>query len=128
MALDPRLGGGIALILFSLVLIALGAFTLTWCSGPTPAGVTVSCGPGTGAVLAVGILVLLVGIGLVAGSFLGRRPTLYPTTDPAVPPPIIRPVLIQQTIVQPTVEVRCRYCGTLNPVSSARCTSCGAAL
>jgi ribosomal protein L40E len=57
-----------------------------------------------------------------------RRTTIYPTSDPAVPPPVINPVLVQQTIVQQTVEVRCRYCGSLNPVSATKCASCGAAL
>ena len=90
-------------------------------------GVAPSCG-GPEAFVVIGVVLLIVGIVLVVVTAFGGRRTIYPTTDPAVPPPLIQPVVVQQTVVEQSVEVRCRFCGALNPVTAAHCTSCGAAL
>jgi ribosomal protein L40E len=118
----------IGLIIFGALLTAGGAATWNACaSAPAVAGVAPDCG-GFEAITIIGVVLLLLGIGVVLAVAFGRPRTIYPTTDPAVPPPLIQPVLVQQTIVQQSVEVRCRYCGGLNPVTATKCASCGAAL
>lgn len=129
MALSKSAARVVALIVVGFVFAVLGGVIWGLCaSAPPNGGIVPNCGPGPAAVTGFGILIILVGIGVgVASAYSGPR-TIYPTTDPAVPPPLIQPVVVQQTIVQQTVEVRCRYCGSLNPVTATKCSACGAAL
>ncbi|MCI4352561.1 MAG: hypothetical protein L3K14_04155 [Thermoplasmata archaeon] len=129
MALAKGVARVVALILVGLAFVVVGGTIWGVCaSAPQVNGVAPNCGPGPAAVIALGILLILVGIGVgVASAYSGPR-TIYPTMDPAIPPPLVRPVVVQETIVQQTVEVRCRYCGGLNPVTATKCSSCGAAL
>jgi len=118
----------IGLIVIGAFLTVIGAASWSICaSAPTVNGVAPDCG-GPEAFAILGVIILLVGIGLAVAWASGGRRTIYPSTDPAVPPPLIQPVVVQQTIVQQTVEVRCRYCGALSPVTATKCSSCGAAL
>jgi hypothetical protein len=128
MTSGSALSRGIGLIVFGGFLGLLGLATWNSCaSAPAVNGVAPDC---SGEVLfaAIGFVILFVGILLIVVDVVRTPQQVYPSTDPAVPPPLIRPVVVQETIVQPTVEVRCRYCGSLNPVSATRCFSCGAAL
>ncbi|MCI4347889.1 MAG: hypothetical protein L3J97_04640 [Thermoplasmata archaeon] len=129
MALSKSAARVVALIVVGFGLAVTGGVIWGLCASAFPTGgVALNCGPGPAALTGFGILIIIVGIGVgVASAYSGPR-TIYPTTDPAVPPPLIQPVVVQQTIVQQTVEVRCRYCGSLNPVTAAKCSACGAAL
>jgi len=128
MAPVGRVSQAVGLIVIGFLFTVIGAVTWNLCaSGPTVNGVAPDCGAPV-AFVVLGVLILLVGIVLAAVWAAGGRKTIYPSTDPAVPPPLIHPVVVQQTVVQQTVEVRCRYCGGLNPVTAIKCSSCGAAL
>ncbi len=119
---------GVVMIVLGASTIAISAWAWNACSSsPTVNGVAPDCG-GIAVGVVLGVILLIIGIALAVASAAGGRRTIYPTTDPAVPPPLIQPVLVQQTIVQSTVEVRCRYCGSLNPVTATKCSACGAAL
>jgi hypothetical protein len=123
-----RAASAVVLVVIGIIAIVGSAVAWNACaSGPTVNGVAPSCG-GFAIFLLFGVLLLAIGIALALASAFGGRRTIYPSTDPAVPPPLIQPVLVQQTIVQPTVEVRCRYCGGLNPVTATTCSACGAGL
>jgi ribosomal protein L40E len=127
-AQGPLVRGGLALIIFGLFFSLVGAAAWAACSSqPTINGIMPNCG-GLAAFTAIGIVLLVVGIILAVAGAASSPKTIYPTTDPAVPPPLIQPVVVQQTVVQQTVEVRCRYCGSLNPVSATKCAACGAAM
>lgn len=123
-----KTAGAIALILIGLLLTGLGVAIYEVCANPLPAGVTANCAAGPTVLLLFGVICLIAGIAIVVAPAFAGRQTIYPTTDPAVPPPLIRPVVLQETIVQQTVEVRCRYCGSLNAVTATKCSACGAAL
>jgi hypothetical protein len=119
-----------AVILILVGIFAIVATAVAWnacAASPTVNGVAPSCG-GFAIGILFGVIFLVIGIALAVSSAMGGHRTIYPTTDPAVPPPLIQPVVVQQTIVESTVEVRCRYCGSLNPVTATKCTACGAAL
>jgi hypothetical protein len=127
-AQGPQFGAAIGLIAFGLLLTVVGSVAWSSCSAqPTINGLAPNCG-GLLAAAAVGIVLLVVGIVLAAMAVVSKPKTIYPATDPAVPPPLIQPVVVQQTVVQQTVEVRCRFCGRLNPVTATTCAGCGAAL
>jgi hypothetical protein len=114
------LRGGIPLVIFGVACALIGIIAVTSC---------LSVGSGSCAIpgffLALGVGIILVGTLLI----LTRpwRPTVL-TYDPAVPPPLVQPVVIQQTIREETVKVRCRFCGGLAPVTATSCPSCGAPL
>lgn len=128
MAPERKASQAIGLILFGVLFTVVGAVSWNLCaSAPSVNGVSPNCG-GPEAVVAIGVIILLIGIGLAVAWASGGPRTIYPSTDPAVPPPLIQPVVVQQTVVQQTVEVRCRYCGSLNPVTATKCASCGADL
>ncbi|HXQ78597.1 MAG: hypothetical protein WB788_00990 [Thermoplasmata archaeon] len=123
-----RAATAVFLVVVGVMAIAIGAWTWASCNSlPTVNGVAPSCG-GYAVIVLFGFLFLIIGIVVAVASARGGRRTIYPTTDPAVPPPLIQPVLVQQTVVQQTVEVRCRYCSSLNPVTETKCSACGAAL
>jgi ribosomal protein L40E len=123
-----RAATAVLLIILGFVTIVVGAWTWANCSAlPVVNGVAPSCG-GFAVVLVVGVLLLVVGLVVAVASARGGHRTIYPSMDPAVPPPLIQPVVVQQTVVQQTVEVRCRYCQSLNPVTATKCSACGAAL
>lgn len=124
----PLIGGAIGLILLGLLMSIAGAVGYTACSAqPMINGIGPNCGVAL-AIVVFGVILLVVGIVVAAIAATGSPRTIYPATNPAVPPPLIQPVVVQQTVVQQTVEVRCRYCGSLNPVTATKCSACGAAL
>ena len=113
---------GIGLAAFgALVLVAGGGFYAA-CSSSGLGG----CEPALGVLIFGGVL-LLVGL-LVAAASYRSYTYIPPTTNPAVPPPLVAPVVIHQTVEHDVVMVRCRYCGTLGDPRSGRCAACGAAL
>ena len=119
---------GVLVLVFGFLFVGFGAASWATCaSAPAVNGVAPVCGAFL-ALLFIGVILVIVGVVLIAIGAMAARRTIYPTTDPAVPPPLIQPVVVQQTVVQETVEVRCRYCQSLNPVTATRCVSCGAAL
>jgi hypothetical protein len=117
---------GIALIVVGIVLAVVGGIAYSTCSSvPTVGSATPSCG-GFGAIVGLGILLLIVGA-IVAAIGAGARTTrIQQVPDPSVPPPIIQPVVINQTVERDTVKVRCRYCGNLYDVTATHCPACGA--
>jgi len=120
--------GAIGLIVVGVLFTIIGAATWAVCSSaPTVNGASPDCSA-PAAFAIIGVILLIAGIVVAAASAAGGRRTIYPSQDPAVPPPLIQPVVVQQTVVQQTVEVRCRFCGGLNPVTATKCSSCGAAL
>jgi ribosomal protein L40E len=127
-AQGPSIGGAIGLVVVGLFLAIIGGVIWGACSAqPTINGVAPQCGA-PAAFAVIGIVILVIGIVAAVIAAASSPRTIYPSTDPAVPPPLIQPVVVQQTVVQQTVEVRCRYCGSLNPVTATKCTACGAAL
>jgi ribosomal protein L40E len=123
-----RLAGGILFVLVGLLFIGLGVNIWEMCTHGFAPGVTANCSAGPPIVIGFGTLALVVGAVAIVQSVYSPRPTIYPAFGPSVPPPLINPVVVQQTVVQQTVEVRCRYCGSLNPVTATKCAACGAAL
>jgi hypothetical protein len=127
-AQGSQFGAAIGLITFGVLLTIVGTAVWSSCSAqPTINGIAPSCG-GLLVAAVVGVVFLVVGIALAAMAAATKPRTIYPATDPAVPPPLIQPVVVQQTVVQQTVEVRCPFCGRLNPVTATTCAGCGAAL
>ena len=123
-----RAATAVFLIVVGVMAIAIGAWTWSSCSSlPSDNGMAPSCG-GYAVIVFFGFLLLVIGIAVAVASARGGQRTIYPSMDPAVPPPLIQPVVVQQTVVQQTVEVRCRYCQSLNPVTATQCSACGAAL
>jgi ribosomal protein L40E len=123
-----RLFGGILFVLVGLLFVGLGIYIWEMCTYGLAPGVTANCSAGPPIVIGFGALAVLVGALAIVQSVRSPRRTIYPAYAPSVPPPLISPVVVQQTVVQQTVEVRCRYCGGLNPVTATKCASCGAAL
>lgn len=70
----------------------------------------------------------------IAGARARAPPPPKPPRTAAPPPPVPgaspQPVVIHlhQDAVQPSIFLHCTHCGTLNPVGTSRCTSCGASL
>jgi len=122
-----RAATAVVLLILGVALIIVGAWTWAACSSLPVSGAAPSCG-GFAVLVVLGVILFVIGIVVAVASAMGGRRTIYPSMDPAVPPPLIRPVMVQQTVVQQTVEVRCRYCQTLNPVTATKCSACGAAL
>ena len=118
---------GVGAIVAGAFVLLVGLVLWSVCaSASSSTAVAASCtGPLVFAVFGV-VIILLGGFALVAG----RRSYTYvaPHGDPAVPPPLIRPLVVQQTLEREVVEVRCRYCGALSPVDARTCRSCGAPL
>ncbi|HZY92948.1 MAG TPA: hypothetical protein VFG07_09310 [Thermoplasmata archaeon] len=113
--------GGIALAVIGVLLLIVGGGGYAACTQDL-ASTTGSCG----AILIVavlGLVLLILGI-LVAVSASRSYTYLAPPVNPAVPPPLVTPVVIEQSVVR----VRCRFCGTLGDPSSGRCAACGAPL
>ncbi len=124
---NPGLGaGGAAMLFLGFILIIIGAVNVASCaSTPSGPGFQPTCSTFS-ALLGIGVLFLIIGIVLiVAAAAYGRRPT-PPPYNPAVPPPLINPVVIQEKVEREIVRVRCQYCGTLNDETSKTCSSCGA--
>jgi hypothetical protein len=115
-----RLSRGIPLIAFGAFWILLATVGLSSCLA-SPSG---NCAI-PGAFLGIGTLVILVGVLVILTSPF-RPPAL--TYDPAVPPPLIQPLVIKDTVREQVVKARCRYCGSLAEVTATACPTCGAPL
>lgn len=121
-----NLGAGIVLIVFGLFLAVVGAALWSTCSSSVPVTGSTSGCSGFALPLFLGIVLVVLGI-VVLALQLGRRTTrIQQAPDPSVPPPLIRPVVIQQTVEKEVVKVRCQYCGNLFDVTAKTCPSCGA--
>jgi zinc-ribbon domain len=125
-------GGGIGLIVFGgfiglFVWAAYSACQSTLSSSAFSGNVPSS---GCGVFLAAGLFALfLIVVGIVVTVVSYRNYTyVRPSTNPAVPPPLINPVVLQQTVERQVVKVRCRYCGSLADPSDVHCPNCGATL
>jgi hypothetical protein len=115
------LGGGIALLVFGLLWIVFVGIGFSVCVS-SPVGGAGGCAA-LGFFLIIGIFLMIGGIALIARSQQGARSPPLPY-NPAVPPPIVSPVVVQQTVV----KVRCRFCGALADPAVGKCPSCGAPL
>jgi uncharacterized membrane protein YidH (DUF202 family) len=116
---------GASLIVFGLVFVVFGGFVYSLCTTQAPVGNLAPNCTGPAVVLGIGIFVIVVGVILVAAS--GRRPrVIQQVADPSVPPPIIQPVVVQQTVEHDVVKIRCPFCGSLYDVTAKACPSCGA--
>jgi hypothetical protein len=122
-----NLGPGIGLLVVGLLMTIFGAAVYSTCtSAPAVNGVAPDCG-GFGWLIGLGVILLLVGAILIAVAQFGRRtPMVQQVSDPSVPPPIIRPVVVQQTVEKDVVKVRCTFCGNLCDETAKACPSCGA--
>ncbi|HYK92919.1 MAG TPA: hypothetical protein VEY07_02620 [Thermoplasmata archaeon] len=118
-------GAGVVIAILGLLLLLFGGATYASCSSAVPSGAS-DCMPSL-YLVGGGVLLLIVGI-LVA--ILAARSYTYipPTSNPSIPPPLVTPVVIQQTVEHDIVKVRCRFCGTLGDPRSGRCAACGAPL
>lgn len=113
---------GIGLAASGALLLAAGGGFYAVCSSSGVGG----CEPSLG-VLILGAILLLAGLLIAVASYRSYT-YIPPTTNSAVPPPLVAPVVIHQTVEHDVVMVRCRYCGTLGDPRTGRCAACGAAL
>ncbi|HXY11893.1 MAG TPA: hypothetical protein VEJ85_00140 [Thermoplasmata archaeon] len=121
-----NLGQGIGLIVFGLIFSLFGGGVYLACSSqPAVNGVAPNC-TGPAIFLVFGVLFVVVGIVLVVVSVGRRTPMIQQVSDPSVPPPVIQPVVVQQTVEHDIVKVRCSYCGNLCDETAKACPSCGA--
>ena len=125
-------GGGIGLIVFGAFIGLLGWGSYSACqtaASGAPFNGAASPLP-CGEFLAIGVFALfLIVVGIVVTVVSYRNYTyVRPATNPAVPPPLINPVVLQQTVERQVVKVRCRYCGALADPADVHCPSCGATL
>jgi len=111
-----------------IALIAFGGFwTLITLAGLT--GCLESTGGGCALFVAPFVLIGVLLLGLGAFHLLRppvQSPQLPAGFNPAVPPPLITPVVVRETTE--VVRVRCRYCGALADPTTSACPSCGAPL
>ena len=118
------MGPGVAILMFGIFLSIIGGVADAACSSePTlPGGVAPNCG-GFGALIGFGVLLLVVGIIVLLVQMRSRsQEESIPMEDPAVPPPLVTPVVIEKTVVR----VRCRYCGEMVDPTAGTCPGCGA--
>jgi len=117
--------GSIVVIAFGSLVTGVGIVTGIAClSVPGSDGRAGDCA-GSAVIAAVGVLFLVVGI----VAFVARPgPSRGPAAGAASPPRGIRPVVVERTVVEETVKVRCRYCNALNPETATKCATCGAPL
>ena len=125
MPVTGQRAGSIVVIAFGSLVTGLGVVTGVAClSVPAGDGRTGDCA-GSAVIAAVGVLFLVVGI----VAFVTRPgPNRRPASGAVGPPRAIRPVVVERTVVEETVEVRCRYCNALNPETATKCATCGAPL
>ena len=117
--------GSIVVMAFGGLVTGLGVVTGVAClSVPASDGRAGDCA-GSAVIAAVGILFLVVG---VVAFFARPGSSRGPAAGAAGPPRAIRPVVVERTVVEETVEVRCRYCNALNPETATKCATCGAPL
>lgn len=126
-------GGGIGLIVFGAFIGLLGWGSYSACQSTlssAPFNATGVPHPGCGGFLAVGVFALLLVVVGVLVTLVSYRNYTYvrPSVNPAIPPPLINPVVLQQTVERQVVKVRCRYCGSLADPTDVHCPSCGATL
>lgn len=126
-------GGGIGLFIFGALVGIFGWGSYSACQSAVsnspfngPNAPPLDCG-GFLAVGVFAVFLMVVGILVVAVSY--RNYTyVRPSINPAVPPPLINPVVLQQTVERQVVKVRCRYCGSLADPTDVHCPTCGATL
>lgn len=118
-------GAGIGLAVVGFVLALFGGIADVLCSSAPVPGVG-GCG-GFLAVALVGAVLGVIGVVVAVASFRSYT-YLAPTVNPAVPPPLVTPVVVHETVQQNIVRVRCRYCGALGDPAVGRCAACGAPL
>ena len=124
--MDSRIAGGIVAVVIGLFLLVGGVAAYFACLSTTAVGGgDLGCG-GFGVVVLFGLVFLLLGIISIARG-LSTTYVASPV-DPAVPPPLIHPVVIQTTVERQVVKVRCRYCATLADQGVPTCPNCGAPL
>ena len=108
------------------MLSVFGGVTYSYClTLSSTTGVSPDCS-GNAFLLVVGLILLIPGIVLIVAGRANRPTVIRSVADPSVPPPIIRPVVIPQTIERNPVPVRCPYCGSQYDSSRRECPSCGA--
>ena len=116
---------GIVLAILGVLLLLFGVGGYSACSSDALTTWT-GCTPLIYAMVAGA---LLLAIGILVAVYAARSYTyIAPTGNPAVPPPLVTPVVIHQTVEQQVVRIRCRYCGTLGDPRVGRCANCGAPL
>jgi hypothetical protein len=124
--------GGIALIVFGGFIGLLGWAGYSACQNAvTSSPVNATGAPNVcGGFLAAALFALFLIVVGVLVLILSYRNYTYvrPATNPAIPPPLINPVVLQQTIERQVVKVRCRYCGALADPTDIHCPTCGATL
>ena len=112
---------GIVLIGFGSIWTLIVLAGLGVCLGPSGSG----CGLLFAPFVVIGLALIGLGIYRVIAPPV-RWPSMPPGFNPAVPPPLITPVVVQQTTE--VVRVRCRYCGALGDPTQVTCRNCGAPL
>jgi hypothetical protein len=117
---------GIVLLVVGLLMAIIGGVTWGSCvSQPALSGTLPDC-TGLAIILVIGVLLFIAGLVFLAVQYTGHTTRIQQAPDPSVPPPIIHPVVIEQTIEKDVVKVRCQYCGNLCEVTTKACPSCGA--
>ncbi len=118
------------LFVLGLFLLVVGGVTYSSCSASA-----VSTLPGTPQPICTFLLipiVLAVALFIVGAVVVVTASRGYtyipPVSNPAVPPPLIQPLVIEQTVQHEVVKVRCSYCGGLSDATAKTCASCGAPL
>jgi hypothetical protein len=116
------------MILFGTFIAAVGGLIWDECTSvPAGQGMAADCGGGI-LFTVFGLIFLLLGIGILIAVIFHPTVTIGQPAGIERSPHAIRPVVVERTVVQQTVEVRCRYCGSLNYETATDCVSCGAPL